>query len=333
MDVFLDRRLPDYFTEHAWADVGAHQGPTNPVFADFLGERLAVIHGVDLGALDLEFLGGLDFPQTWAFKKLQATELLGLLAGRTAAMVLHEGFDGDKRAYEHFVAQVKQLQRIADSLLAAILPCKAKLVNLVTRFSDTRMENLHYDFDADADDHEAFRLYVNLDRAPRVWATSYQLTDLLQRGGQRLANGIDPAAPGETILKRVATRAFGGWNQRATERVAPRHLVYIDPGDVFVVDGRCVAHQVMTGHRVLSVYAKIPHGHAAVQPTFAAKLRGGLAAAQRVPVGHETALVNYYEPAQVTAAPQVKEQWTSVFGETRTGRIRRFDDGGLRTGP
>jgi hypothetical protein len=256
-------------------------------------------------------------------------ELLGLFGGRTASTVLQEGFQGDKGAYAHFVAQVKQLQRIADTLLAAILPCKSTLVSLVTRFSETRMENLHYDLDANADDHEAFRLYINLDHAPRVWATSYQLTDLLRRGGQHLLAGVDPEAPSETILKRIASRAFGGWNQRATERVSPRHLVFIDPGDVFVVDGRCISHQVMTGHRVFTVYAKVPHGHAAVQPTFAAKLRGALAEARRVPVGEQTALVNYYEPGQVTAAPQVKEQWTSVFGDTRTGRIRRFDDRGL----
>jgi len=58
-----------------------------------------------------------------------------------------------------------------------------------------------------------------------------------------------------------------------------------------------------------------------------------LAEAQRVPVGKETALVDYYEPAQITAAGNVKEEWTEVFGETRTGRIRRFDDAGLRPPP
>jgi hypothetical protein len=329
MDVFLDRRLPDYFREHAWQHVRAEGG--GAAFADFLGERLGVVHGYDLGGLDRAFLAGLDFPQTWDFKKLQVASILR--GGAQAAdMVLRDGFRGDRGAFQHFVEQIRQLERIGNELLAAIVPGRPDVVNLVTRFSETRMENLHYDLDTGADDHEAFRVYVNLDAAPRVWATSYQMTDLVRRGGQRLVQGLDATQPGETILKRIVSRAYGGWNQRATERMSPRHLVYVDPGDVFFVDGRCVSHQVMTGHRVFTIYAKIPHGAREVQPTFAAKLRGALADAQRVPVGQETALVNYFEPAQVTAAPQVKEQWQSVFGDTRTGRIRRFDDNGLVAG-
>lgn len=330
MDVFLDPRLPDYFREHAWADIGKGARGAGAPFADFLAERMGVIHGFSLTALDREFLSALSFPQTWEFKKLQAGAILGFTGFRTADMVLKEGFGGDKGAYKHFVEQVKVLQRIADELLQAILPCKPDVVNLVTRFSETRMENLHFDLDAGADDHEAFRLYVNLDRTPRLWATSYQMTELVRQGGQRLTQGVDAAAPAETILKRVATRAFGGWNQRATERRSPRHVVYVDPGDIFFVDGRCVSHQVMTGHRVLSLYAKVPHGDAAVRPTFGEKIRAALGQAQQVAVGQETALVNYFEPAQVTAAPQVKDQWQEVFGDTLTGRIRRFDDSGLR---
>jgi hypothetical protein len=330
MDVFLDRRLPDYFREHAWPHVRLRRQGEGSPFADFLNERLGVVSGCDLGALDRPFLAGLSFPQTWEFKKLQATALLGVLGGgETAAMVLRDGFHGDRGAYKHFVAQVKALRDLAHDLLAAILPCKPEVVNLVTRFSETRMENLHYDLDSGADDHEAFRLYVNLDSAPRIWATSYQMTDLFRRGGQRLVHGVDAAMPAESILKRVATRAYGGWNQRATERLAPRHLVYVDPGDVFFVDGRCVSHQVLSGHRVLSVYAKVPHGDAGVAPTFAAKIRAAFGDAQRVAPGQETAVVNYFEPAQVTAAPDVRGDWETVFGETRTGRIRRFDDHGL----
>ncbi len=332
MDVFLDKRLPDYFREHAWADVRLRRTGAGSPFADFLGERLGVVHGCDLAGLDREFLARVSFPQTWEFKKLQATALLGIGAagGTLGQTVLRDGFRGDKRAYQHFVAQVQVLRRIVDELLAALLPAKPTVVRLVTRFSETRVENLHFDFDADSDSHEAFRLYVNLDAAPRIWATSYQVTDLIRRGGQRLTRGIDPALPSETILKRVATRAFGGWNQRATERLAPRHLVYVDPGDVFFLDGRCVGHQVLSGHRVLSVYAAIAHGDERVRPTFADKLRGALADAQQVPIGAETAVVDYFEPQQITPSPNVREDWERVFGHTQTGRIRRFDDHGLR---
>ena len=204
---------------------------------------------------------------------------------------------------------------------------------MLTRLSETRMENLHYDLDRSSDDHEAFRLYINLDKAPRLWATSYQMTELIRQGGERLLNGVDTELPAETILKRVATRAYGGWNQRATERVSPRHLVYVDPGDIFLIDGRSVSHQVLTGHRVFTTYARIAHtGLPPVKPTFSEKIRGALIEASKVPIGKETALVNYYEPAQLTAAASVREDWGTVFGDTHTGRIRRFDDVGLQGG-
>lgn len=337
MDIFLDPRLPDIFREHAWDQLRSRPaGPQSP-FQDFLHERLGVVHGYDLGALDLPFLGNISFPQTWEFKKLQVAGLVadpGLLdiqRRRAATMVLQEGFGGDQGAFRHFVAQVRILERICNDLLEAILPVRPTVVNLLTRFSETRMENLHYDLDAGADDHEAFRLYINLDRAPRIWATSYPMSELLHQGGQRLAAGLTDDLPAETILKRVSTRAFGGWNQRATERVAPRHLVYVDPGDIFFVDGRCVSHQVLSGHRVFTVYARIPHGDPAVTPTFGGKIRAALARARTVPIGKETAIVNYYEPDQITPAPHVRDDWQRVFGETRSGRVRRFNDIGLAT--
>ena len=68
MDVFLDKRLPDYFRERHWSEVQRREHGADSAFGDFLNERLGVIHGYNLSALDLDFLGGLSFPQTWEFK-------------------------------------------------------------------------------------------------------------------------------------------------------------------------------------------------------------------------------------------------------------------------
>jgi hypothetical protein len=330
VDVFLDPRLPDYFREHAWSSIRGAGFGEETAFGGFLNQRMGIIHGYDLSAIDLDFLGRLSFPQTWEFKKLQVADILAPRGQAAAELILRDAFGGDRGAYDHFAGQVLHLKRICDDLLGAILPVKPEAVNVLTRFSETRMENLHYDLDKSSDDHEAFRLYINLDNAPRIWATSYQMTELIRQGGQRLSQGVEADWPCETILKRIATRAYGGWNQRATERVSPRHLVYVDPGDIFCVDGRSVSHQVMSGHRVLTIYARIPHGSLpSIRPTFAEKIRSALADARKVPHGHETALVNYYEPGQLTAASNVREEWGTIFGQTQTGRIRRFNDFGM----
>ncbi len=332
MDVFLDPRLDDGFREHEWQACRDRPEVARAAFEGFLDERFNVVHGYDLGRVDLNFLGGLSFPQTWEFKKLQAADVLRPDAHALHARICHDAFGGDDGAFRYFVEQVGVLKEICDELLGTLLPGKPDNLMVITRFSETRMENLHYDLDRDSDSHEAFRLYINLDKAPRMWATSYSMTQLIRGGGQRLSAGITDDMPGETMLKRMATRAYGGWNQRATERLSPRHLVYIDPGDIFYIDGRCVSHQVLTGQRVLSIYARLEHStHSGLQRTFASKLRGALAEARSVPIGSETALVNYYQPQQLTAAADVREDWSNVFGDTRTGRIRRFDDYGLRT--
>lgn len=335
VDVFLDKRLDDYFCAHEWSDISTEDAARDAVINDYLNERIAVLHGLDTNRIDFKFLETVRFPQTWGMKKFQLTDLLMVARmgkrGGLYAQVLEESFDGDQGRFDYFLGQLEIIEGIAQRLLDRLLgglTVGTKI--MVTRFSETRMENLHYDIDQDSDDHEAFRLYINLDAYPRIWSTSYQVTRLFREGGERLLGGLDPNEKSEIILKRAIGRAYGGWNQRATERRAPRHQVYFDPGDVWIVDGRTVSHQVLSGHRVLSIYAKIPHAeNPGLRPTFSEKLRGAFAEGLKVPLGQETAKVNYFPPAAITSAPNLREEWAEVFGQTRSGRIRRFDDSGM----
>ncbi len=334
-DLFLDPRLSDYYVERDWRSIERDDAGRDQIVADFLEERIAIIHGLDIDRIDFDLLETVKFPQTWAMKKFQFQALIDQAkAGGSGALyneVLQSSFKGDRGRVEAFVEQLTIIDGIATRVIDRVLG-HLQLSNMikVVRFCETRMEALHNDIDPSSDDHEAFRFYINLDAYPRIWATSYTISELMREGGQKLCAGIDPEWPAEMILKRAITRAYGGWNQRATERKAPRHQVYFDPGDVWIVDGRSVSHQVMSGHRVLSVYVKIPHaGNPQLTPTFAQKIRSGLAEGLQRPVGSETAIVNYFMPQDITSASNVKEDWATVFGETRTGRLRRFDDTGL----
>jgi hypothetical protein len=336
VDVFLDKRLDDYFTVHEWSDVVQSDAARDAVLNDFLGEKISVLHGLDTKTIDVEFMETVRFPQTWTMKKFQFKDLLtaarsGKKDSLVYSQVLEHTFHRDQGRLDYFIEQLGVVEAIADSLLNRLLAgLTVGTKIMVTRFSETRMENLHYDIDQDSDDHEAFRLYINLDAYPRIWSTSYTVSRLLREGGERLLGGIDPNERSEIILKRAIGRAYGGWNQRATERLAPRHQIYFDPGDVWIVDGRSVSHQVLSGHRVLSIYAKIPHGeNPGLKPTFSEKIRSAFAEGMRIPVGKETAQVNYFPPASITGAPKLKDEWAEVFGQTRTGRIRRFDDRGI----
>ncbi len=334
VDLFKDPRLDDYFVERNWRDIVAAPRENNLILQDFLSEKVSVVHGLNISALDFDFLETVKFPQTWGMKKFQFRTLLK--AEPTDPIyrsVLSETFLGDVGRFTKFVEQLQIIDGIANGVVDRVLGhLNLSDIVLVARFSETRMENLHNDLDAGSDDHEAFRFYINLDAYPRIWATSYQMSTLLQRGGQRLLQYVDGDAPSELILKRAITSAYGGWHHRATERLSPRHQIYFDPGDVWVVDGRSVSHQVMSGYRVLSVYVKIPHSsNPELGPTFAQKVRKAYAEAMKVPIGSETAVVNYYTPSEIGSAASLKDDWAHVFGDTRTGRLRRFDDKGLAT--
>lgn len=305
MDLFLDPRLPDYFTQLEAGESGLDA---------FLDERIGVVKGADLSALDLGYLSAVTLPQTWEMKKLQVGKVL---SGELPV---------DVPDPERFREQMRALQSVVAPMIASLLPGVVTKPGLVVRFTEARMENLHYDTDPGSDDHESFRLYVNLDRSPRIWATSYQLTDLIRRGGRQLIGGVDPAGTSESLLKRITTRAFGGWHQRATERNAPRHMAFFDPGDVWFVDGRSIAHQVVTGSRVLSVYCRIAHAdNPGIERTHAHKLADALACAAHT--GTED--VSRFDPYSLTPT-NVREDWGRVFGQIGSGGIRRFDDAGMR---
>lgn len=331
VDVFLDPRLPDHIREHDWRNMDARS-----VIQDFTDERLVVLHHCPTEKIDFGFLQTVSLPQTWEMKKLVITQLLARIdAGdkkhALVKQVFEGGFGGDVGRYNKFIAQLRVLVDISNAMLDRLLDgLVVSERQVVVRFSETRMENLHYDLDKNSDTHEAFRLYINLDAHPRIWSVSYPVTDLISQGGRRMTDRIPQDLPSEVQLERVTGRAFGGWNQRATERKSPRHMLFFDPGDCWIVDGRSVSHQVLQGQRVLSVYARIPvAGNEGRIRGLRERLDSAFAKAADVPAGAETALVNYFKPAQITASGDVKGDWADVFGGAGSGTVRRFDDYGI----
>jgi hypothetical protein len=320
----MDERLPDYFEEVPAAEAAARTLP------GFLSEKIVCLKGMDIGSPDLDFLGQVSFPQTWEMKKFRFDALLDerlswLMRRRRFAHVRKTAFGGDGRKARKFVRELRKISDAVDRMLATMLPgLKPSEVIKIARFSETRMENLHYDLDPGADDHEAFRLYINIDSAPRIWCTSYQISPLTSRLAAQRDLSRFQDQPAEMLAKDVTTRVFGGWHERATDRAAPRHFVYFDPGDVWVVDGRSVAHQVLFGHRVISIYVKLPlDANPGLQTTYGRKLRNAAAS----PIVDEP-LPLY---GSVAEAENVKETWTTVFGDTATGGIRRFGRRGMVT--
>jgi hypothetical protein len=125
----------------------------------------------------------------------------------------------------------------------------------VWRLNTIRRENLHVDtYRNPLPDHFA-RLFINLDTQPRIWNTSYTIGQMYEKFGRKMP---DKAFEGDDLNRFwhiLAMTAFGDSRHMDNE---PRHAIFFEPGDVWVVDSRQVAHQIFYGRRAVSIDFFVP---------------------------------------------------------------------------
>ena len=120
------------------------------------------------------------------------------------------------------------------------------------RLNTIMAENMHVDtYKNEVEDHFA-RMFVNLDSQPRIWHTSWRIQDMMDQAKGRIpAEQLEGLSRGKVWAKLNA--AFFGQNSREWWDDQPRHIAFFDPGDIWVVDSRQVAHQIFYGRRALSI--------------------------------------------------------------------------------
>lgn len=112
-------------------------------------------------------------------------------------------------------------------------------------------EDLHVDtYAQEFTDHFA-RMFVNLDTQPRIWQTGFTIDEMQKRFGAKVSTETLRSGTRGQVWKELNRAVFGPqhvwWDNQ------PRHVVYFDPGDVWIVDSRQVAHQIFYGRRAVSV--------------------------------------------------------------------------------
>jgi hypothetical protein len=131
----------------------------------------------------------------------------------------------------------------------------------VWRLMEIHSENLHVDtYREEHPDHFA-RLFINLDVQPRIWQTSYTIEEIFERYVGRLPPEVMQSGTGKTVWEELNKAAFGAKNKKnvfeANSRTwwdrQPRHVAYFEPGAVWAVDSRQVAHQIFYGRRAVSI--------------------------------------------------------------------------------
>ncbi|MEM7200592.1 MAG: Kdo hydroxylase family protein [Planctomycetota bacterium] len=262
MRLFKHPELEDYFEEVEAGDLA--RVDSDRVVAAYESGKAIYLRDFRLD-YDREFLSSVEFPtEPKTLKKLPSHAMLaeledlgGLLRPALpdtgiAALVLREVFAGDKRRFRAFVEQVRAINGQLKTLCERLFPGYRPLHHSMTwRFSETLNENLHVDvYREDLPDHH-LRLFVNLDDAPRIWNVSWNLDQML---GAHLQD-LDPefvrqATPGR-ICHDLNFAVFGRVSEAGRDG-QPRHVVFFDPGDVWLVDSRKVSHQVLFGRRAVS---------------------------------------------------------------------------------
>ncbi len=208
---------------------------------------------------DREFLASVEFDEaaTKKFKSLNFLKqhkqfnFLGLGASANDEL-LRNTFAGDKKRMNRFAEQVRHVNGQVEALVARLFPTyRIERPSITWRLNETINENLHVDvYKEDLPSHH-LRLFVNLDVVPRIWHTSHGLEHLLNTSLSLLDEEfLRKSTPGR-ICHDLNFAVFKGFAEAGREG-QPKHIVFFDPGEVWVVDSRKVSHQIFFGRKALS---------------------------------------------------------------------------------
>jgi hypothetical protein len=323
--VFIHPEVEDYFVEYDLRQVVSGQ-LQNDILADYNNEKVVLLRHLNIDA-DLDFLRGVTFYQKWKWKKLAVSsfELMPAKQRRKDPNItefVHDVFIGDWGRFDYFIDQAKlinnQIRSALDMVFANYIFSQR---HIIWRFTETRVENLHFDVDRNCDDLELIRLYVNLDDIPRIWYTSGTFTQVAHESYETLDLSRFRGQSHDKLLKQLTTRLFGDWHMRGRDTV-PRHLVLFEPGDVWLTDGRLVSHQVIFGRRVVStLFVADSNGVPDHKLTFAQKVADLHKARTEFATGNEKSVSN--DRSQKPSLEKRKPLDLSVSWENLPEHVRK----------
>ena len=254
--VFIHPEVEDYFVERDFQDAAKDPASCRDIITDYASEKLILLRNLKF-EVDWNFLRSVSFYQKWKWKKLALSTFESIPPDKRQEVpeireFVQDVFSGDWERFSYFIDQAKIANnKIRLALETIFINYKFVRQDIIWRFTETRVENLHFDVDRNCDDLELIRLYVNLDDIPRMWYTAGTFTSTGTEWYEKLNLRRFQGQSNDKLLKELSTRVYGDWYSRGRDTV-PRHLVLFEPGDVWLADGRTVSHQVMYGRRVVS---------------------------------------------------------------------------------
>lgn len=244
--IFRNPELTDYFQAAKGVTAGVDAASLPAVTPAYEAARVITFPELKLD-IDFDFWASLPTDGVPAFRKLtlHGAELkVSDKARQTGAT---------PELVEQVRRQVQALYRQVMPVYEAVFrPYRFLKRQSVVRVDTILNSDMHIDtYEVEFPDHFA-RLFINLDDQPRIWQTSYTIEEIFARFGADIPAEDYERLSNIELWKSFRRTAFTGdprkwWDNR------PRHVVYFQPGDVWAVDSRQVAHQIFYGRRAISI--------------------------------------------------------------------------------
>lgn len=254
--LFVHPKLPDYFLS---APEVTSAASARSYVDEYEGAKVVVFPNLAKG-IDHDFWAGLDTDRYPELKKFSPILQPGVEPDeerrqlKKALAVRHVDEPAADAVVEHF-------QRLMAHLIPAYRAIFADYDfdrwKVMLRLNTIMAENMHVDTYKHENEQHFARMFVNLDTQPRIWHTSWRISDMVNRAVGTIAPGqLEGLTRGDVWSKLNAS--FFGQNSREWWDEQPRHIAFFAPGDVWIVDSRQVAHQIFYGRRALSIDFSVP---------------------------------------------------------------------------
>jgi hypothetical protein len=255
-DLFVNPHLPNYFVNAS--DVTSAASARDYV-AEYEEGKVIIFPNLNAD-IDVDFWSSLDLDAYPSLKKYSFH--LGAEDECDPAQQAHrlagQGLDRELAL---------QLAATLCATLATLLPIYHSFFSgyefdrdkkkVVWRLNTIMNENMHVDTYREENEQHFARMFVNLDRQPRIWQTSWPIDDMVRRLHGRIApDRLRSMTRGE-IWGEINRSTFGK-SSREWWDDQPRHVAYFRPGDIWIVDSRQVSHQIFYGRRALSIDFSLP---------------------------------------------------------------------------
>lgn len=237
-------------------DVDWHDEPRDPA-----GFRTRMARDYESGAVillknapfsvDFDLLNRVSFPAGRRFQKLSERFLCYPKVYKPEIARLFWDTFGTKPGL--YLAFRNEVQRVSAEI-------KAFLLNVFNtydvyrggvswRFTPTGPEGLHVDYFKPVEDISYLRLFMNIDKEPRVWGLSHPLEELIDRNRERLKLSELRGRPSNELVKRLNEGLLYGMSHLPPEE-SDRHIIEFNQGDVWICETRLNSHQIVAGNRL-----------------------------------------------------------------------------------